>query len=149
MEKVTLYFDMDGTIANLYAVDGWLADLEAHNTRPYEEAKVMHNMSTLARLLNKAQSNGYRIAIISWLSKDSTQEYKRAVRAAKMSWLNMHLPIVFDELHFVKYGTRKDYVAKDKNGILFDDSAEVRKYWRGISCDPAEVNIITILRSFI
>ena len=30
-----IYFDMDGTIADFYGVDGWLADLEAHNVRPY------------------------------------------------------------------------------------------------------------------
>ena len=102
MEKATLYFDMDGTIANLYAVDGWLNDLEAYNTRPYEEARVMHNMSTLARLLNKAQSNGYRIAIISWLSKSGTPDYNRKVEKVKRKWLKKHLKSVqFDEIYIV------------------------------------------------
>lgn len=146
---MTIYFDMDGTIVDLYSVPNWLPMLSAENATPYRTARPMCDMAELCKLLTELQAKGHKIGIISWLSKDSTQEYKRAVRAAKMSWLNMHLPIVFDELHFVQYGTRKDYVAKDKNGILFDDSAEVRKYWRGISCDPAEFDIITILRSFI
>lgn len=33
MEKM-VWFDMDGTIANLYAVEGWLEDLRAERTRP-------------------------------------------------------------------------------------------------------------------
>ena len=48
-----IYFDMDGTIANLYAVENWLEDLQNKNTRPYEQAKVMLKMNVLARLLNR------------------------------------------------------------------------------------------------
>ena len=38
MENKTLVFDMDGTIANLYAVENWLEDLRSENPRPYEVA---------------------------------------------------------------------------------------------------------------
>lgn len=145
MEKVTLYFDMDGTIANLYAVDGWLNDLEAHNTRPYEEAKVMHNMSALARLLNKAQSNGYRIAIISWLSKSGTPDYNRKVEKVKRKWLKKHLKSVqFDEIYIVKYGTPKSTVA-DGFGILFDDEERNRNEWNKGRAYPPE-KIFEILK---
>ena len=68
MEKA-IYFDMDGTIANLYGVDGWLDMLRAYNPAPYERAKVMVNMSQLARVLNKLQKQGWHIGIVSWLSK--------------------------------------------------------------------------------
>ena len=37
MEKA-IYFDMDGTIADLYGVDGWLDDLMNESTRPYAAA---------------------------------------------------------------------------------------------------------------
>ena len=33
-EEKWIWFDMDGTIADLYSVDGWLEDLLAFNTRP-------------------------------------------------------------------------------------------------------------------
>ena len=32
----TIFFDMDGTIADLYSVDGWLADLINKDVRPYK-----------------------------------------------------------------------------------------------------------------
>jgi hypothetical protein len=136
---------MDGTIANLYAVDGWLDDLEAHRTRPYEEARVMHNMSVLARLLNKAQSNGYRIVIISWLSKTGTPDYNRKTEKAKRKWLKKHLKSVqFDELHFVTYGTPKSAVASGF-GILFDDEERNRLEWNKGDAFPPE-KIFEILK---
>lgn len=138
MVKETLYFDMDGTIADLYAVDGWLNDLEAHRTRPYEEARVMHNMSVLARLLNKAQSNGYRIAVISWLSKSGTPDYNRKVEKVKRKWLKKHLKSVqFDEIHIVTYGTPKSTVANGF-GILFDDEERNRNEWSKGNAFPPE-----------
>ena len=145
MVKETLYFDMDGTIADLYAVDGWLNDLEAHRTRPYEEARVMHNMSVLARLLNKAQNNGYRIAVISWLSKSGTDSYNKAVAKVKRKWLKKHLKSVhFDEIHIVPYGTPKSTVALNM-GILFDDELRNRTEWSKGEAFPPE-KIFEILK---
>ena len=146
--KSTLYFDLDGTLANLYGVDGWLKDLEAHNTRPYEEAKVMLNMSTLARLLHKAQRNGYRIGVISWLSKSGTAEYNRKVEKVKLKWLKKHLKsVTFDEIHIVKYGTPKSTVAL-YNGILFDDEERNRKEWSKGKAYPPE-KIFEILKKIL
>ena len=34
-------FDMDGTIANLYGVENWLAYLVAEDVKPYKEAGVI------------------------------------------------------------------------------------------------------------
>ena len=79
----TIFFDMDGTIADLYSVDGWLADLMARDVRPYREAKVMHNMQALARVLNRLQREGNKIAVISWLAKNSTEEYDARVAETK------------------------------------------------------------------
>ena len=64
-----IFFDMDGTIANLYAVENWLDFLRAEEVTPYKEAMPMVNMSQLARLLNRLQAEGYKIGIISWTSK--------------------------------------------------------------------------------
>lgn len=135
-----IYFDMDGTIADLYGVDGWLADLEARRTRPYDEAKVMHNMSALARAIHKAQENGIQVGIISWLSKTATAEYNEAVTIAKRKWLQKHLKSVqFDEIHIVPYGTPKSTVATAM-GILFDDEERNRLEWnRGEAYAPEKI----------
>ena len=81
-----IYFDMDGTIANLYGVEGWLDDLNAYNPRPYAMAKPMVNMQALAHRLNNLQRAGYEVCVISWLSKTSTKEYDELVTRAKLVW---------------------------------------------------------------
>jgi hypothetical protein len=131
---------MDGTIADLYGVDGWLADLEAKRTRPYDEAKVMHNMSALARAIHKAQENGIQVGIISWLSKTATAEYNEAVTISKRKWLQKHLKSVqFDEIHIVPYGTPKSTVATAM-GILFDDEERNRLEWnKGEAYAPEKI----------
>lgn len=141
-----IYFDMDGTIADLYSVENWLSDLRSENARPYREAKPLVNLSSLARLLNKLQKNGYKIAIISWLSKTSSENYDRLVTEAKLEWLAKHLPSVkWDEINIVAYGTYKEKVANFSKGILFDDEKTNREYWKGVAYDVD--NIIEILKN--
>jgi len=128
----TIFFDMDGTIADLYSVDGWLADLINKDERPYREARVMHNMQALARVLNRLQREGNKIAIISWLAKNSTTEYDERVTNTKREWLKNHLSSVyFDEVHIVKYGTPKQTFIHTANDILFDDEEQNRNNWTG------------------
>lgn len=143
----TIYFDMDGTIADLYNVENWLPKLRAENPSPYVEAEAMVDMGELQLYLSILQNRGCKLGVISWLSKGSSKSYDKMVREAKKNWLRENLPeITFDETHFVKYGTRKDYIAKDKDGILFDDSEEVRENWKGVSVNPNTEDIIEFLK---
>ena len=123
----TIYFDMDGTIADLYGVDGWLPMLRSRNPKPYKDARPLVNMRVFARLLNILHNEGYRIGVISWLAKDSTPQYDEEVEYAKRLWLTVHLKSVkFDEVHIVKYGTPKSTLAR-KGSILFDDEYNNRR----------------------
>ena len=129
----TINFDMDGTLANLYGVENWLSDLTNSNPRPYVVAKPLLNMSALARILNKLKKSGYKINIISWLSKNSTAEYDKAVTLAKRQWLSKHLKSVsFDNIYIVPYGTPKQTIS---SGILFDDEKPNRDNWIGQAFD--------------
>lgn len=125
-------FDMDGTIADLYGVDGWLENLIAEDVRPYREAKVLLNMNSLAKVLNKLQKQGHEIVVISWLSKCGSAEYDAKVTATKKAWLAKHLGSVkFDEINIVRYGVNKDSFRKSDSDILFDDEEQNRKAWNG------------------
>lgn len=141
----TIYFDMDGTIANFYSVEGWLNYLINRDTTPYEVAKPMMNMNSLARILNNLQRKGYEIGIVSWLSKNSTTDFDKEVTEAKIKWLSTHLKSVkFNEIHIVAYGTPKQNVVKNPQGILFDDEEHNRKEWCGEAYNVQ--NIIEILK---
>lgn len=144
---MTIYFDMDGTIANLYGVENWLDYLMNEKTVPYDIAAPMVDLKKLAVILEELRSAGVRIGIISWLSKNSSDFYKKLVTKAKKEWLKKNFPVTFDETHFVKYGTRKDYVAKDKDGILFDDDERVRGKWRGLAFNPENFDILEVVQN--
>lgn len=136
----TIFFDMDGTIADLYGVENWLDYLIASDTLPYAVAKPLLKLNSLARILNRLQREGYRIGVISWLSKSGTEEYNNAVTETKKNWLKKHLASVhFDEINIVKYGTPKQMFARTENDILFDDEEKNRNNWTGKAFD---VNVI-------
>lgn len=142
---MTIWFDMDGTIADLYGVENWLPMLIASDTTPYAVAKPLVKLSTLARTLNRLQAEGYRLGVISWLSKSGTPAYNAAVTATKYAWLKKHLPSVrFDEINIVPYGMNKNIFNKG-NDILFDDEKPNRENWTGIAYDVD--NIIENLKS--
>ncbi len=125
-------FDMDGTIANLYGVNGWLDNLINEDVRPYREAEVLLNMNSLAKRLNKLQKQGHEIVIISWLSKCGSDNYNKAVTEVKKAWLKKHLGSVkFDEINIVKYGVNKNIFCKSSEDILFDDEDKNRENWSG------------------
>ena len=142
MEYKEINFDMDGTIANLYGVEGWLEMLLAGDTTPYAEAKPLVNFSALARVLNRLQRNGWTIGVITWLAKVDNDEYNNRVAEVKREWLAKHLPSVkWDKVTVVKYGTPKSTCG---NGILFDDEEPNRKEWKGTAYNVD--NIIEVLK---
>ena len=129
MNKV-LVFDMDGTLADFYSVEGWLDDLHARNVRPYAEARPLVDMAELRNILLQLQDFGWYVVVTSWLAKDSTKAYDNAVRTVKHDWLDT-FDFPYDELHFVKYGTTKANCTRKYGGrqVLFDDNEKVRNGW--------------------
>lgn len=147
----SINWDMDGTIANLYAVPDWLPKLRSEDASPYLDAEPMWDMEKLAKVLSLLKSAGWEINIITWLSMNSSEEYKDAVRAAKLAWLDKW-GFVYDHFHGVQYGaTKADSVRKRTNyGILIDDNEKVRNGWSlGATIDPTKVDIIEALMSLL
>ena len=143
MMNKTLVFDMDGTIADLYKVNGWLEDLRNNNPRPYNEAEPMYDMEVLVAVLLALKNFGWKIVVTSWLAKESTKAYDKKVREAKKEWLAKY-NFPYDEIHLVKYGTTKANCTRKNGGfqILVDDNEEVRKGWHLGDTINANENII-------
>lgn len=138
---MTICFDLDGTIANLYGVANWLDYLLASDPYPYKAAKPLCNLSVLARKLNNLQAQGHKLTVISWLSKNSTADYDNAVIAAKRAWLAKHLASVrFDNVLIVPYGVNKWSVCGADDAILFDDEEQNRHAWKnGKAYEPCHI----------
>lgn len=147
-------FDMDGTIADLYAVEGWLPMLRSENPTPYRMAEPMWNMAELTEVLLAVMAIGIEVRIVTWLSKDSSEEYKDEVRLAKREWLaEQNFP--FDHFHGVQYGATKAnsvrrYLNEGETAILIDDNDRVREGWTlGETINPTNTNIIEALRNLL
>ena len=142
-----IWFDMDGTIADLYGVENWLPMLINSDPTPYAVAAPLVHLATLARMLNKLQRAGYEIGVISWLSKNSTADYDEKVKAAKLEWLAKHLPSVrWNEVKIVAYGTSK--ITECGGGVLFDDEDKNRNEWGEGAHHPSEIfQVLSSLRA--
>ena len=149
-----LCFDMDGTIADLYAVPDWLPMLQAENPLPYYIANPLCDMGRLFNALTALRAEGVEIRVITWLSKDSTEDYKTAVREAKKTWLACY-GFPCDHFHGVQYGATKadsirKYLADGETAILFDDNEAVRKGWHmGEAIDPTACDIVEFLENLL
>lgn len=137
---ITIFLDMDGTIVDLYGVENWLDYLINKDTLPYQIAKPLIELDTLAKILNKLQKQGYKIGIISWLAKNGNKTYDEEVTRVKKEWLKKYLTNVnFNEIHIVEYGTPKQMFAKTRNDILFDDEERNRNSWTGKAFNADEI----------
>lgn len=139
----TLVFDMDGTIANFYGVDGWLDYLMKEDTTPYEVAEPLYNMDVLRNILMNLKNKGWKIVVTTWLAKGGTKEYNDRTRIAKLNWLAKY-NFPYDEIHLVKYGTTKANCTRKHGGyqVLVDDNEMVRKGWRLGDTINANENIL-------
>lgn len=149
--KLTLLFDMDGTIADLYAVENWLAKLRKFDPSPYVEASLM--VQGVAEAIAKVREAGVEVKVVSWLSKETNNDYDKLVRKAKRNWL-AEQGIEVDSVRCVPYGKQKAYYRNPDNiNILFDDNAEVRESFEGFpmcfAIDPTAVNMVEVLEGLL
>ena len=103
-------------------------------------AEPLYDMEKLRIVLEMLKIFGWRIVVTSWLAKDSSKEFDKEVRQAKLEWLDtFNFP--YDEIHLVKYGTTKANCTRKLGGyqIIVDDNESVRNGWSlGATIDANE-----------
>ena len=149
--KPTIYFDLDGTVYDLYGQPDWLERITtlADPTAYANEDATLVDMVALHETLHNLLAAGYEVGVVSWLAKNATEDYNKQVRRIKREWVKKFLPMA-TEVHIVKYGTPKHRVIKNRdNAIIVDDAAEVREAWnRGLTID-ANGDIIKSLNDLL
>lgn len=148
--RKTIVFDMDGTIADFYGVQGWLEYLQNEDTTPYEVARPLYDMEYLKALLIILKAQGWRVVVTTWLSKGGNKEYNNRTRNAKLEWLDKY-EFPYDEIHLVKYGTTKANCTRHIGGyqILVDDNEAIRRGWTLGATINANNNILTEIERLI
>lgn len=146
-----IWLDMDGTFVDFYGVEGWMSDLDARRTRPYDVAKCLYNVYELFEVLVELRDKGYKIGVVSWSSKARDKAFDKAVAKAKKEWLYMNcLDVVIDKVIVTQYGVCKADTCRPYGyGVLVDDEEQNRNAWDlGLTIDANE-NIIIKLRALM
>lgn len=118
----TIALDMDGTIAALYDVSGWLEFITNNDATPYYKAPELVDCDSLNDLITLYKAFGGHVCVVSWLCKgELTDAYTSAIQAAKVLWLREHLPAI-DDIRIAAYGIPKSTVVRNvRKTVLFDD----------------------------
>lgn len=126
----TIWFDMDGTIADFYSVENWLDKILNNDTSPYADAAPMYDMTEISTLINHIKEKGYDIGIISYVSKKADAEMCINTAEVKRDWIKNYFPFVRNEMvHIARHSVPKNRFGK-KGDILVDDELKNRLDWR-------------------
>lgn len=125
-----IYFDMDGTVYDLYGVNDWLNKLETADVTAYTLGKPLVNLKELEKVCKALIANGYEIGVITWLCKGGSEKFNNETTTAKREWVNKNMPYV-TEFTAQTYGTPKQKAVgrNVKFAVLVDDNDEVREMW--------------------
>ena len=155
MSKI-IYFDLDGTLYNLYQKPNWLEDLREEKAGVFsDENLLMVDFERFYFSIMELFKNGYQFGVISWLPMQASIEYEEICRKEKIAWIAENLPFV-EEINIVPYGTPKQLAIQKrrKEMVLIDDNMEICQMWntpkQRHSYHVSEyVNVVDILEQII
>lgn len=128
MKKI--YFDMDGTVADLYGEKNWLDNLRNEREGSFINLRPLVDMNELAMVCHQLMNLGYSFGVITWLPMGASYEFERVCEEEKRAWIEEFMPWV-SEFYAQSYGVPKQYAPSKRAAemILVDDNAEVRAMW--------------------
>lgn len=128
MKKI--YFDMDGTVADLYGEKNWLDNLRNEREGSFINLRPLLDMNELAMVCHQLMNLGYSFGVITWLPMGASYEFERVCEEEKRAWVEEFMPWV-SEFYAQSYGVPKQYAPSKRAAemILVDDNAEVRAMW--------------------
>ena len=133
-KRQVVYLDMDGTIFNLYEQENWLDRLRNEDPLVFSGD---NRLITEERLRIYFPADEYDVRILSMTPLNVSNEYCEKVIEMKNAWLDAYFPSISKRI-YRKYGHNKN-LRNSKNAILIDDSEPIRKSWKGIAINPAEL----------
>lgn len=127
--SIKIYFDMDGTVYDLYALPNWLQLLQSESTDAFTQGKPMFRdefYDVVSALLAKGVSFG----VITWLPMQASDEYAQACEKVKREWCKKFLPFI-STFQAQPYGVPKQNAIEKhaSTEFLLDDNEEVGAMW--------------------
>lgn len=132
--RIKLYLDMDGTIADLYNQENWLEDLRAEKCGIFTNLKPI---ITEQELLSRFPLERYDIRILSMTPRHASKPFCKVVKNEKNEWLDTHFPKLKKRI-YQRYSNNKN-LKGCANAILIDDNETIRNNWKGRALNPIEL----------
>lgn len=125
MTKV-IYFDMDNTLNKLKCVKDVWKRLDSKDVTPYIECEpCVHGIE----LLKCYKKHGYKVIILSCLSRVTDKQFDRETCKAKNEWLALNVGMEWiDDVMYIPYTKHKEEYVKEE-GILVDDDVTICMNW--------------------
>lgn len=125
-----IYFDLDGTLYDLYSVENWLEKLQNEKENVFLEGRLLINYNEFMECINHLIECGYSFGVITWLPMQASPEYEEICRKEKIKWINEHLSFI-TEINIAPYGIPKQNCIQKraKQMFLIDDNIEVCRMW--------------------
>ena len=154
MKKI--YFDLDGTLYNLYQYKNWLSCLRNEDPAPFQMGKggALVDLKELQKIANEGLKKGIVFGVITWLPMFASEEFEEVCTKAKRKWVNKFLPFV-TEFYAQSYGVPKQYAPskRAKEMYLFDDNADVLSMWeteqQRIAVNVSKNNLLEELKKIV
>lgn len=131
--SIKIFFDMDGTVFDLYGKSNWLELLRTETSGAFNGGFILgeKHYADFVAIINKLLDLGVQMAIITWLPMQASPEYEEVCRAEKLEWVKKYMPFV-TEFNCVSYGIPKQNCIQKRASkmYLIDDNAEVRETWQ-------------------
>lgn len=133
--KGYIWFDMDGTIYDLYKIPNWLEMLRAGDMSVFSyDDRARKSLTRIREAIRALMAQGWEVGVITWapmhveadtLTFDECWEQK-------YSWIERNFPELAKNFYCVEYGDPKaNWVLwNDRPNILIDDNKMVRADWR-------------------
>ena len=140
----TVWFDMDGTLYDLYNVPNWLEELENENPNVFYDGNLMYNSYRIGQAIEALVAHGWDVGVVTWapmgVDKDST--FFAKVEQVKRFWLKRFYPELAHNFHCLPYGeSKRNYVYENfcrtsligGTQVLVDDNMMVRCDWEAVN----------------
>ena len=127
-----VYFDMDGTIYDLYNLPDWLAKLR-NEISPFLDTESLVDIKTMAHLINVLRIQGNTFGVITWLPRDASEYFEELCAQDKAEILDRDFGTdAFDTFEAIKFGTPKHTTVGrplTREDVLIDDNWEILSEW--------------------
>lgn len=126
-----IFFDLDGTLFDLYGKENWLELLQTENPTAFEGDFLPEiDKSALFNVVNRLSALGVVFEVITWLPMNASEEYENECTRVKTEWVKANLPFI-SRIACQSYGIPKqNAIAKRaKQMFLIDDNAEICEIW--------------------